>query len=63
MLDTPDVSLAHALVCLVAGRPAICDLGSRSGTLVNGQRTDLAWLADGDQVEIGGERLTVRWRG
>ncbi len=62
IVDTPDVSLAHALIFTLDGRPAICDLGSRSGTLVNGERIDeLSWLADGDEVEIGGETLTVHW--
>jgi pSer/pThr/pTyr-binding forkhead associated (FHA) protein len=61
IVDTPDVSLAHALIFSLNGRPAICDLGSRSGTLVNGDRIELSWLADGDEVEIGGETLTVHW--
>ena len=60
-IDTPDVSLAHALIFSLDGWPAICDLGSRSGTFVNGQRVDLSWLRDGDQVEIGGEQVTVHW--
>lgn len=60
VLDTPDVSLVHSVLFRFFDRPVICDLGSRSGTWLNGQRTDLAWLYDGDQVEIGGERLVVR---
>ena len=59
VLDTPDVSLAHALLFAVGGRPAICDLGSRSGTYLNGQRVGLGWLADGDVLSIGGEKLSV----
>jgi len=59
VLDTPDVSLAHALLFAVGGRPAICDLGSRSGTYLNGQRVGLAWLADGDVLSIGGEKLSL----
>jgi pSer/pThr/pTyr-binding forkhead associated (FHA) protein len=61
-VDTPDVSLAHALVFELAGRPVIYDLGSRSGTLVNGTRISLSWLANGDQVNIGGETLIVEQR-
>lgn len=63
MLDTSDVSLAHALLFSLDGRPVICDLGSRSGTFVNGQGVELSWLDDGDEIQIGGERLTVRWGG
>jgi pSer/pThr/pTyr-binding forkhead associated (FHA) protein len=59
VLDTPDVSLAHALVFVFDGQPAIYDLGSRSGTYLNGQRVLTAWLHDGDRLVIGGERLTV----
>jgi pSer/pThr/pTyr-binding forkhead associated (FHA) protein len=58
-LDTPDVSLAHALIFAFRGRPAIFDLGSRSGTIVNGERLTSTWLRDGDALTIGGERLYV----
>lgn len=63
VLDTPDVSLTHALLFLFEGRLAIFDLGSRSGTYINGQRVGLAWLADGDELSIGGERLSVTFDG
>ncbi len=63
VLDTPDVSLAHALLLLLDGKLAIADLGSRSGTVLNGQRINLAWLRDGDTLLIGGETLTVHWSG
>lgn len=63
MVDTPDVSLAHALLLTIDGRPVVFDVGSRSGTYVNQQRIDLAWLADGDVIDIGGEKLTVSWPG
>ncbi len=59
VIDTPDVSLVHALVFAFEGRPAIADLGSRSGTLVNGRRVQLDWLYDHDRLEIGGVRLAV----
>lgn len=57
VIDTPDASIAHALVFTHNGHPAICDLGSRSGTFVNGERVTVAWLGDGDLLTIGGERL------
>jgi pSer/pThr/pTyr-binding forkhead associated (FHA) protein len=59
LLDTPDVSLAHALLFAIEGRPVICDLGSRSGTLLNGERVALAWLRHGDRLTIGGEDLSL----
>lgn len=63
VVDTPDVSLAHALLFTVCGCPVIYDLGSRSGTLLNGKRVTLAWLKDGDRLGIGGESLVVGWDG
>lgn len=63
MVDTPDVSLAHALLLTIDGRPVVFDVGSRSGTYVNQERIDLAWLADGDVIDIGGEKLAVNWSG
>jgi pSer/pThr/pTyr-binding forkhead associated (FHA) protein len=59
ILDTPDASLAHALVFAYQGRPFVYDLGSRSGTFVNGRRIQLAPLHDGDCLTVGGERHVV----
>ncbi|MFH1748177.1 MAG: FHA domain-containing protein [Planctomycetota bacterium] len=59
-IDNPDVSLAHALLFCVDGQPAIFDLGSRSGTGLNGQRVELATLNDGDELDVGGERVMVQ---
>lgn len=61
VVDHPDVSLVHALVFALDGRPVICDLGSRSGTLLNGEAVRLAWLSPGDEIEVGGQRLAVQW--
>ncbi|MBU0640020.1 MAG: FHA domain-containing protein [Planctomycetes bacterium] len=61
MLDSPDVSLAHALLFALDGQPAVCDLGSRSGTLLNGERATLAWVRDGDVMGVGGLELSVAW--
>ncbi|MFQ5804818.1 MAG: FHA domain-containing protein [Phycisphaerae bacterium] len=63
LLDTPDVSLAHALLFTIGGCPAIFDLGSRSGTYLNSERVTLAWLRDGDRLCIGGEELSLVWEG
>jgi len=61
VLDTPDVSLAHCLLFQIEGRPAIFDLGSRSGTIVNAKRVTHAWLNDGDELVVGGEQVKVGW--
>ena len=63
VVDTPDVSFAHALLFAFNDRPAICDLGSRSGTILNNERIHLAWVLDNDQLIIGGETLPVTWPG
>jgi pSer/pThr/pTyr-binding forkhead associated (FHA) protein len=59
VLDTPDVSLAHALIFAYRAQPVVFDLGSRSGTLVNGRRVHLAPLRNGDRLSIGGVNVTV----
>jgi len=62
-LDTPDVSLTHALVFAIDGCPAMFDLGSRSGTFLNGTSTSMAWIHDGDVLGVGGVELSVKWAG
>lgn len=49
----PHVSAQHARVLLVDGKPVVEDLGSKNGTLVNGQRVDRRALRDGDVVQLG----------
>lgn len=58
-IDTPDVSLVHAFLFLLNGRPVIFDVGSRSGVFRNDRRVTLAELHDGDQIRIGGEKLMI----
>lgn len=59
VLDTPDVSLAHALLFAIRQQPVIFDLGSRSGTYLNTQRVMLARLQAGDCIRIGGVDLSI----
>jgi pSer/pThr/pTyr-binding forkhead associated (FHA) protein len=47
------VSIAHALVFEVDGKRYIRDLGSRTGTWVNGRKIHHEELAPGDQIRIG----------
>jgi pSer/pThr/pTyr-binding forkhead associated (FHA) protein len=59
VLNTPDVSPAHALVFAYRAQPVVFDLGSRSGTFVNARRVHLAALRDGDRLSIGGVNVRV----
>lgn len=63
LVDTPDVSLAHALLLRINGCLAVMDLGSRSGTFTGGERVGFAWLRDGDDLGVGGEHLSIHWQG
>jgi hypothetical protein len=47
------VSRKHAKITTYGGRFVIQDLESRNGTFVNGTKTKLAQLAEGDQIQIG----------
>ena len=56
--DDPTVSRRHALVYREPGGGArILDDRSLNGVFVNGERVDLAELADGDEIAVG--RFTV----
>ncbi len=63
VVDDPDVSLAHALLFSLDGALAMCDLGSRSGTMVNGESKTLEWLRDGDCLRVGQHEFTVSGTG
>ncbi len=63
IVDTPDVSLTHAMILELEGCPAILDLGSRSGTHVDDERVHFAWLRNGQRLAIGGEELRFEWDG
>lgn len=53
-IDHPDVSRAHAAVVHRPGRTTVEDLGSRNGTVVNGNPADQPCeLHHGDQVRFG----------
>jgi ABC-type multidrug transport system ATPase subunit/ABC-type multidrug transport system permease subunit len=53
------VSREHARIVPVTGGYWIVDLGSRNGTLLNGERFygESRWLANGDTIVVGGEPL------
>ena len=53
-LDDDDVSRMHAVIEMTEGGDVyIIDLGSASGTRVNGEKINKAQLKDGDQLNIG----------
>jgi hypothetical protein len=57
-IDEPGVAARHAEICLVEGGALLLkDLGSESGTLLNGEPVSETALASGDEIRIG----TCRW--
>jgi pSer/pThr/pTyr-binding forkhead associated (FHA) protein len=57
VLSNPAVSTTHAAIYDVNGRRYIMDLGSRSGTLVNNQKTLQVELKVGDVIDVGGTEV------
>jgi DNA-binding CsgD family transcriptional regulator len=59
-LDAQGVSRHHAkIVTDLHGTAQIFDLGAKNGTYVNGQRTKVATLEHGDEIQIG--RVLLRF--
>jgi len=57
-LDDDKVSRMHAVIEVTApGEVFIIDLGSASGTLVNGEKINKRKLQTGDQIQVGGCRF------
>jgi hypothetical protein len=57
-LDEPGVASRHAEIRLVDGKIVrLIDLGSDTGTLLNGERVTDSVLGSGDEIRIG----TCRW--
>jgi hypothetical protein len=60
IVEDPFASNEHALLAYREGRWWLEDLGSRNGTLLNGERLRApAIVATGDEVGIGGVRLRI----
>jgi FHA domain/Zinc-ribbon containing domain len=62
-LDDPTVSRRHALVCRQPEGVRVLDDRSLNGVYLNGERTEWARLADGDELVIGRYRLYFLERG
>jgi pSer/pThr/pTyr-binding forkhead associated (FHA) protein len=62
LADDPEISRDHAEIARApTGEFTITDLSSTNGTHVNGTRlTAAAVLCVGDEIEVGGTKLTVR---
>jgi hypothetical protein len=59
VVDNPVSSRTHCRIRLVGDRHLLEDLGSKSGTFVNGQRIETKYLEDGDNIELG--KHTIRY--
>ena len=60
-LDAPKVSRRHALIRIAAARATIEDLGSKNGTMLNGERVPGPTpLADGAAIVLGTTALKFR---
>lgn len=60
IIEDPFASTEHAVLALRKGRWWLEDLGSRNGTLLNGERLAApAIVVTGDEVGIGGVRLRI----
>ena len=62
-LDDPTVALEHARIERVGAGYRLTDLGSVTGTYLNGKLVQKDLLADGDTVDVGPYRLRVRGSG
>lgn len=59
-LEDDKVSRMHAVIEVTApGEVFIIDLGSASGTLVNGEKVNKRKLQTGDQIQVGNKRIHV----
>lgn len=63
-LSEPSVSRRHARIQFIENKLIIMDVGSKTGTRVNGKLIDKPTpLKDGDRVQLGEVLLEVEWKG
>ena len=61
VIDSPEVSRQHACVTVGASGVTLEDLGSKNGTVVNGDKiVEVCALTHGSEFKIGRTRLTLR---
>ncbi len=58
-LTDSQISLAHAVFFWFNGCAAVADLGSRTGTWINGEQQSLAYLKVGDVLRVGSYEATI----
>jgi pSer/pThr/pTyr-binding forkhead associated (FHA) protein len=63
VIAEPTISRAHAAIGWDAEGFFMQDLGSTNGSKVNGQRSPLARLKDGDDLQLGRLQLRITLRG
>jgi len=56
-LQDPTVSRNHARIEIIDGIPVLIDLGSLSGTQVNGKKITKTGLKSGDTIQVGDTQL------
>ena len=61
LLDDPEVSRRHATIEVYGEKVIIKDLGSTNGTFLNGLGVKMAFVKDGDMVQVGNTTLKVRF--
>lgn len=60
-IDDDNVSRMHAVIEVTSPSEIfIIDLGSASGTVVNGKKVNKTQLNDGDEIQLGGSRIVVK---
>jgi len=64
VLNEATVSRKHARIQYIENKLTVVDVGSRSGTRVNGKLIDKPTpLKDGDRLQLGEAALEVEWKG
>jgi TonB family protein len=58
-IDDDGVSRMHAVIEISDGEVSVIDLGSATGTLVNGKKVNKATLQSGDVIDLGGVEVHV----
>lgn len=59
-IDDENVSRMHAVIEITGpGEIHIIDLGSSSGTVMNGQKVNKCAVQDGDELQLGDTRIVV----
>lgn len=61
LLDDPEVSRKHAAIEMYGDKVVVKDMGSTNGTFLNGFGVKMAFVKDGDEVQVGNTVLKVRF--